>query len=219
MHLNDKISVNKWVEKCSNSEDSPILLYKDQNTINEALYPGMKKEDFLLVIMNSSQKEMVSYGNIICLDFTHGINSYGFHLATFFVLDDKREGFLAVFIISTCQDSVPLAIAFRAVKEQVEVNPEVLMSDDTESFYNTWKLVFGEPNKRLLCAWYDDCGWRRKIGKLNVPKEQQIEVYKVLRCLLCEIGAEAFEIMMSEAIGDFEENDLLKEFGMYFKEN
>ncbi|GIX77646.1 MULE domain-containing protein, partial [Caerostris darwini] len=140
MHVNDKISVNKWVENCSNSEDSPILLYKDQNTINEALYPGMKKEDFLLVIMNSSQKEMMrSYGNdVICLDFTHGINSYGFDLETVLVLDDKREGFPAVFIISNRQDSVPLTIAFEAVKEHVAIKPEVLMSDDTESFYNAW---------------------------------------------------------------------------------
>ncbi|GIX88695.1 hypothetical protein CDAR_391271 [Caerostris darwini] len=171
--------------------------------------------------MNSSQKVMMrSYGNdVICLDFTHGINSYGFDLATVLVLDDKREGFPAVFIISNRQDSVPLTIAFEAVKEHVAIKPEVLMSDDTESFYNAWKSVFGESNKRLLCAWHVDRSWRRKIGKLNIPKEQQIEIYKVLRCLLSETDEDAFEVMMSEAVRRFEENDLLKEFGMYFKDN
>ncbi|GIY33038.1 uncharacterized protein CDAR_525131 [Caerostris darwini] len=109
----------------------------------------MKEEDFLLVIMNSSQKEMMrSYGNdVICLDFAQGINSCGFDLATVLVLDDKRDLFPAVFILSNCQDSVPSTIAFEAVKEQVAVKPEVLMSDDTESFYNAWKSVFGENNK------------------------------------------------------------------------
>ncbi|GIX70220.1 hypothetical protein CDAR_530561 [Caerostris darwini] len=67
-------------------------------------------------------------------NFTHGINSRGFDLATVLDLDDKIEGFPAVFIISNCQDSVPLAVAFRAVKEHVAVNPEVLMPHDTETF-------------------------------------------------------------------------------------
>ncbi|GFY67507.1 MULE domain-containing protein [Trichonephila inaurata madagascariensis] len=61
----------------------------DQNIFDETLYPGMK-EDFLLVIMNSSQKDMLKfYGNdTICLDFMHGMNAYGFDLATLLVLND-----------------------------------------------------------------------------------------------------------------------------------
>ncbi|GIY53052.1 hypothetical protein CDAR_397211 [Caerostris darwini] len=82
------------------------------------------------------------------------------------------------------------------------------MSDDTETFHNARRLVFGEPNKRLLCAWHVDRSCRRKIVKLNIPQKQQIEV---LRYVLCQIDENAFEITISEALRRLEENDLLKE--------
>ncbi|GIY01646.1 hypothetical protein CDAR_117741 [Caerostris darwini] len=97
MHADDKISANIWVENCSSGDHSPILLYKDQNTINEARdEKGRLSSDH-----NEFFAEMTrSYINVTCLDFTHGINSYGFVLATVLVWDGKREGFPAVFIIS-----------------------------------------------------------------------------------------------------------------------
>ncbi|GFV60036.1 MULE domain-containing protein [Trichonephila clavipes] len=111
----------------------------------------MKAEDFLLVIMNASQKDVLKfYGNdTICLDFMHGMNAYGFDLATLLVLDDKREGFPAAFILSNRQDSTALTLAFAAIKEHTCISPRVLMTDDSESFFNAWKTVFGIPEKRL----------------------------------------------------------------------
>ncbi|GIY02576.1 MULE domain-containing protein [Caerostris darwini] len=110
----------------------------------------MKTEDFLLVIMNSSQKEKID------MDFTHGMNSYGFDLATVLVLGHKSEEFPAAFIISNRQDRVALEVAFKAVKKEVTVNPNIIMTDDTESFCNAWKSVFREPKKRFLCTWHVD---------------------------------------------------------------
>ncbi|GFS44540.1 MULE domain-containing protein [Trichonephila inaurata madagascariensis] len=151
---NDVVSVNKWVEGLKNREDSPIVIFKDQNIFDENLYPGMKAEDLLLVIMNASQKDMLKfYGNdTICLDFTHGMNAYRFDLVTLLVLDDKREGFPAAFILSNRQDSTALTLAFAAIKEHTCISPRVLMTDDSESFFNAWKTVFGVPEKRLLCT-------------------------------------------------------------------
>ncbi|GIY67958.1 hypothetical protein CDAR_243611 [Caerostris darwini] len=54
-------------------------------------------------------------GALVCRDFTHGMNSYGFDLATVLVLDDKREGFPAAFIVSNRQDRVALEVAFKAI--------------------------------------------------------------------------------------------------------
>ncbi|GFU29344.1 hypothetical protein NPIL_353181 [Nephila pilipes] len=70
----------------------------------------MKTEDFLLVIMNSSQRDMLngSGNDTICLDFTHGMSAHEFDLATIFVLDDKRERFPAAFILCNRQDSKAL---------------------------------------------------------------------------------------------------------------
>ncbi|GFT79709.1 uncharacterized protein NPIL_619491, partial [Nephila pilipes] len=179
----------------------------------------LKAEDFLLVIMNSCQREMLNfYGkDTICLDFTHEMNAYGFDLATILVLDDKREGFPAAFILSNRQDSKALSLAFVAIKEHVSISPKVMMTDDTESFPNAWRTVFGVPEKRLLCSWHVDKSWRRNISKLIKKPENQVEAYKVVRCLLIETDEEAFSIMLKEALKIFSEKDELREFGNYFE--
>ncbi|GFU55506.1 MULE domain-containing protein [Nephila pilipes] len=127
--------------------------------------------------MNSCQREKLNfYGNdTICLDFT-----YGFDLATILVLDDKREGFPAAFILSNRQDSKALSLAFVVIKEHVNISPKVMMTDDTESFPNAWRTVFGVPVKRLLCTWHMDRSWRRNISKLIKKPEIQVEAYKVV---------------------------------------
>ncbi|GFS30280.1 uncharacterized protein NPIL_499441 [Nephila pilipes] len=150
MDTNDVVSVGKWVHSLRGSEDSPVILFKDQNIYNEDGYPGLKAEDFLLVIMNSSQRDMLNfYGNdTICLNFTQGVNAYGFDLATVLVLDDKREGFPAAYILSNRQDSKALSFAFVAIKEYVSISPKVLM---TEYFSIAWRTAFGVLGK-VCCA-------------------------------------------------------------------
>ncbi|GFY52591.1 uncharacterized protein TNIN_35441 [Trichonephila inaurata madagascariensis] len=170
--------------------------------------------------MNASQKDMLKfYGNdTICLDFTHGMNAYGFDLATLLVLDDKREGFPAAFILSYRQDSTALTLAFAAIKEHTCISPRVLMIDDSESFFNAWKAVFGIPEKRLLCTWHVDRSWRRSISRLITKKEIQVEAYKIVRSLLVETDEAAFNIMLKEALKMFDENEKMKEFKRYFEQ-
>ncbi|GFS86681.1 uncharacterized protein NPIL_511501 [Nephila pilipes] len=92
MDTNDVVGVGKWVHSLQGREDSPVILLKDQNIYNEDLYPGLKAKDFLLVKMNSLQRDKLNfYGNdTICLELIRGMNAYGFDLATVLVLDDKR---------------------------------------------------------------------------------------------------------------------------------
>ncbi|GFS87391.1 uncharacterized protein TNCV_207291 [Trichonephila clavipes] len=218
--IESKVTVEFTKPMPEKTEDSPIVLFKDQNIFDENLYPGMKAEDFLLVIMNASQKDMLKfYGNdTICLDFTHGMNAYGFDLVTLLVLDDKREGFPAAFILSNRQDSTVLTLAFAAIKEHTCISPRVLMTDDSESFFNAWKTVFGIPEKRLLCTWHVDRSWRRSIARLITKKEMQVEAYKIVRSLLVETDEAAFDIMLKEALKMFDEKEEMKEFKMYFEQ-
>ncbi|GFY77282.1 uncharacterized protein TNIN_85641 [Trichonephila inaurata madagascariensis] len=140
-----------------------------------------------------------------------------FDLATLLVLDDKREGFPAAFILSNRQDSTALTLAFAAIKEHTCISPRVLMTDDSESFYNAWKIVFGIPEKRLLCTWHVDRSWRRSISRLITKKEIQVEAYKIVRSLLVETDEAAFNIMLKEALKMFDEKEEMKEFKRYFE--
>ncbi|GFT43792.1 uncharacterized protein TNCV_4464461 [Trichonephila clavipes] len=146
------------------------------------------------------------------------MNAYGFDLATLLVLDDKREGFPAAFILSNQQDSTALTLAFAAIKEHTCISPRVLMTDDSESFFNAWKTVFGIPEKRLLCTWHVDRSWRRSIARLITKKEMQVEAYKIVQSLLVETDEAAFDIMLKEALKMFDEKEETKEFKIYFEQ-
>lgn len=95
-HTKDAVSVDAWVKEVE--QTGCILLYKPQDTLSQ-MYPLLREEDFLLIIMNHGQEEMLEkYGSdCICIDGTHGLNGYKFELVTLLVLDDLREGFPSAF--------------------------------------------------------------------------------------------------------------------------
>ncbi|GFY37510.1 uncharacterized protein TNIN_418951 [Trichonephila inaurata madagascariensis] len=146
------------------------------------------------------------------------MNAYGFDLETLLVLDDKREGVPAAFILSNRQDSTALTLAFAAIKEHTCISPRVLMTVNSESFFNAWKTVFGIPEKRLLCTWHVDRSWRHSISRLITKKEIQVEAYKIVRSLLVETDEAAFDIMLKEALKMFDEKEEMKEFKRYFEQ-
>lgn len=84
---------------------------------NPEKYENLKKDDFVLIIMTDGQKEMLQkFGNdCVCIDGTHGLNSYGFQLITLLVLDDMREGFPTAFVISNRTDEDVLYIVFATI--------------------------------------------------------------------------------------------------------
>lgn len=93
-HKNDAISVNIWVQDMkSNSETNPVLLCKAQDSEPFSKCPSLKKEDFMLALQTPSQREsFVTFGNnIICMDDTHGTNSYDFNLITVLVVDEQNH--------------------------------------------------------------------------------------------------------------------------------
>jgi len=100
-HPNDCLSVEAWVNKQHSEEEMCVLFYKPQDTISEN-HPQLKSEDFMLIIMNGPQCDMLlMYGNdCICIDGTHGINNYNFELVTLLVIDNMRQGFPCVFCIN-----------------------------------------------------------------------------------------------------------------------
>jgi len=87
------------------------------------------------------------FGNdVICIDETHGMNSYHFNLPTILVLDDMREGFPCSFMISNRIDEMVLRISFFKIKEIIgHLQPNIFMSDMAESFYITWMVEMDRP--------------------------------------------------------------------------
>ena len=111
-HHNDSTSVHSWVEEMQQSGNS-IVFYKPQGEISDQ-FPQLKEDDFVLIIMNDVQNELLQrFGEkCICLDSTHGMNSYGFELTTLLVLDNSCQGFPCSFMFSNRTDTEMLEFFF-----------------------------------------------------------------------------------------------------------
>lgn len=219
-HKNDALSVEAWVNKMNENEKSSVLFYKPQGETSPH-HPHLKDEDFVLIIMNEAQGEILKkYGHdCICIDGTHGLNNYGFELITLLTIDDLREGFPCAFLISNRSDEAVLNIFFSKVYNQVgKISPYVFMSDMAEAFYNAWVNIHSPSTKRLYCTWHVDNAWRKNLPKIK-NQDKQIYVYKVLRTLLEQLDAVTFEDMLQQSIRKFLNDEDTAEFGKYFRDH
>lgn len=148
-HTNDAISVEAWIEEMK--ENNCVLFYKPQNFIlNE--WPFLNKEDFVLIIMNEGQAQMLKKfsSDCVCIDGTHGLNAYNFELHTLLVLDELRQGFPVGFLISNRSDQDIMVLFFSFIKNKIgySIKAKVFMSDMAESYYIGWTNVMMEADMR-----------------------------------------------------------------------
>ncbi|KAG8180599.1 hypothetical protein JTE90_018217 [Oedothorax gibbosus] len=198
------------------SKNNPILLYKTQG---EEI-PEIKKDDFLLGIMNSFQKKMLlDLGNDrVCLDSTHGITNSGFELVTVLVVDKYNEGVPVAFLITSTVNTINLSKFFTAIKTALEVNltPKAFMSDDACMFYNAWQAVFG-PCVNLLCSWHVDRAWQGHLNGIEENKKKAL--YHTLKTLMYELEEGKFQGMLSEFLMQLHEDSDTLTFAQYFEAN
>ena len=76
-------------KKWQKSKVNPVLLYKTQGQNQFSECPSLKNEDFMLVIQTPNQKQLLqTFGsNIVCMDDTHGTNTYNFSLIAVLIVD------------------------------------------------------------------------------------------------------------------------------------
>ena len=133
--------------------------------------------------------------NIVCIDSTHGTNSYHFTLTTILVVDEFGEGYPCALCISNGEDFFVLDQFFKAIKEKIKsITPKWFMSNDADQFYNAWRSVFGPAENKLLCTWHVDQAWRQKLHLIS-DKTTQATVYRNLRVLM-EGDIEIFEELL-----------------------
>ncbi|KAJ8869624.1 hypothetical protein PR048_028617 [Dryococelus australis] len=199
LHQNDCVSVDAWVKEMLATGNSLVRLYKPQGETLEE-YPQLENNDFFLALASDAQLSILAtYGNdSVCVDGTHGLNSYDFELFTIMILDDSDQGFPCAFLFSNRGDSVAMEIFFSVIKCALPapVEPAVFMSDIADSYYSAWCSVMPHENtSRLYNVWHVDRAWRGNLYKIN-GKEKQAEVYRKLRVIMQETDIDTFESMM-----------------------
>ena len=150
-------SVLLWVAEMERGEHNPVLVFKSQG--EKSNYSGIEMNDFLLGLQTEFQQEMFTkYARkLVCVDATHGTNSYGFQLIKVLVIDDYDEGIPVAWLISNKVSADVPRVFFKSIRERCgDVTTEVFMSDDTDAYHNAWVCSFSRPDKKLLCSWHVD---------------------------------------------------------------
>lgn len=182
LHKDDATSVELWVYAMQAlNENCPVIFYKEQGI--ECKNDLLEKNDFILIIMTPFQKEQLTcFGHDeICIDGSHGTNSYNFNLFMLLTVDEYGFGCPVAFCISNRADQLVLETFFSKIKSVVGViNAKIFMSDDAPSFYNAWKCIMSDVPHRLLCIWHVDGNWRKNLNKISGGQEKKVLVYKTL---------------------------------------
>ncbi|GFQ91030.1 c2H2-type domain-containing protein [Trichonephila clavata] len=154
-HADDATSVRLMLEEMTElGTDNSILGCKFQGCLSSE-YEGLNNEDFLLAIQHPLKKEMLKkFGKeIVCVDSTHGTNSYNVKLITVLGVSDLGEGFPVAWCISNREDFTALRKKFLLIKNNTEtsITFNFFMSDDAPAFYNSWSDVLDFPDSGAAC--------------------------------------------------------------------
>ncbi|GFY13784.1 uncharacterized protein TNCV_4961531 [Trichonephila clavipes] len=171
--------------------------------------------------MTDFQKEMIKkYGkDKICIDGTHGLNSYDFNLYSFLVVDEHKNGIPVAFCFSNRSTEEVFRIYFSAIKNAVgKIKTTTFMTDDAPAFYNAWSYVMGTVKNVLLCAWHVTRNWRQNLNKIKNPEKRKI-VHKALKAVNDELCLKTFSNLMKQFIEDLLNDPDTSEFGKYFQQN
>ncbi|GFQ77345.1 MULE domain-containing protein [Trichonephila clavata] len=192
-HEVDAVSVKLWTQEMKNNGENCIAFFKEQGQSRNDY--RLKDEDFVLIIMTDFQKEMITkYGkDKICIDGTHGLNSYDFNLYSVLVVDEHKNGIPVAFCFSNKSSEDVFRIYFSAIKNAVGIiETTTFMTDDAPAFYKKKKPK-----------------WHQNLNKIKNPEKRKI-VNKALKAVKEELCLETFSKLMKQFIC---------EFGKYFQQN
>ena len=220
-HKNDLTSVTAWVEEMKTLPYNPILRFKQQGFKQFDHLDNIADNDFFVCMQNEFQRDMCEKlaGNAVCIDSTHGTNTYDFKVITMLVVDEYGEGIPVGWLICNREDAICLVEFFKAIKERTgDIKPNWFMSDDAGQFYNAWVAVFGDFGMhKLICAWHLDRSWRNALREHVRNNADQADIYYHLRTLLMENNEAKFRVMLQEFLTYLKsKNDA---YFKYFKDN
>lgn len=193
-----------------------VVYYKKQGILDDK-YPELKEDDIIIIIMTPYQKEMLQkFGkNVIAIDGTHGMNTYGFLLHTILVVDNYREGMPTCFALTNRNDETGIVVFLKEIKELMgTMKIRTLISDMQETYFNAWLRVMDPPEFRLYCTWHVHEAWRRNLNKIPNKDLRKI-FYKKLLNIAMETDEVIFKNELNLLLSDSREE--YSEFIRYFQ--
>ncbi|BES97337.1 Zinc finger protein [Nesidiocoris tenuis] len=217
-HFSDWTSAECWVDAMK-GESSIIRFYKPRGLVM-ASYPDLTTNDFILVIANDAQLQMLKENgpDFICLDSTRSSSGKDLEMTTLLVIDDLGQGFPSAFMISSRSDTrvISLFIDVLTLSLAAPLRTVVLMTDTSEFCYAGWCNVMPPPEHWLFSTWHVDQAWRKNLTKVS-PAEKRATVHKKIRALLEETDEHNFERQLQHTLSELKSDPETVKFGNYFE--
>lgn len=219
INTSDKENIFSWINKLKSN--SYIVFFKSENELSRE-YPFLNKMDFILIIINRGQLEMLlTYiSDCVCIHGTNTLKECRLELYSLLILNELREAFPCAFLITNRCDEQVFSLFFKYIQSKCmqKICAKVFISDIPDFYYNAWVQEMHPAEFRLYCIWDVDVDWRKNLSKIN-SKEKQIIVYTKLRVLLYELDKTAFSKKIQSLIKNLLENEDTNSFGTYFQSN
>lgn len=221
-HNYDLKNFEAWISEMKEygEKNSSVLFYKDQNELSDK-FPKLVQDDFMLVIMNYGQSQILkNYGEkCIVIDSTHNVHCEYLQLAYVSVVDDDRRGFPVAFMFSSRTDADTFEVFFTLLKERVGlITTRMFIADEMHDFYQAWWRVMSMPAHNLLTPWSAFDTWSKKFNLIN-GREKLRKLKKQLRSLLTEPELDKFTRIMKQMLNDYKDDSDVKQFMEYFETN
>ena len=221
-HKNDADSVAAWIEQTRQDQSTRNLVRLVKFQGETSSFASLKEDDFMLILATDAQlvgaNKLCGPMKEICLDSTHGLNSYDFQMTTLMTLDEHGEGFPIAFCYSNRVDENQMSVFLTVVREALggPLRDMILMTDDTEVYSNAWNAVMGKPAYRLLCTWHIDKSWRKNLPKIK-EKELQSTIYQTIRALMELRNKDKFDEKLRQFLEAAKEDRKTVDFATYFE--
>ena len=125
----------------------------------------------MLVMQSPTQAQMmVENAQILCVDGTHGLTGYGYHLLSIVVVDRHGHGLVCAWALASRENKYIWQLIGESLRPPTkEIAPQVLMSDDKNSAWNGLTRVWPSLKHKLLCHWHLKRNVRKKCMAYDKP--------------------------------------------------
>ncbi|KAJ8971715.1 hypothetical protein NQ317_006017 [Molorchus minor] len=196
--------IDTWINQLGQTTDC-VLYYKSQQDL-DVEHIELKSEDFILIIMNEGQCDILKRyaSNCIYIDGISSSNGSNFDLITLMVFDDMLQVFPCAFLITNRMDEEVLKMFFRCIRQRTAcLTSRIFLSDASDSFYNAWRQIMGETRYNLYCTWHLDKAWQQNLRVIeSKARQRRIKVH--------------LKKMLGEFYNEMLEDPETLEFALYF---
>lgn len=209
-HNYDLNTVDAWISELNELEppgSSPILLYKDQESLVEG-FPKLHDIDFMLAIMKEGQAELLKQlgPKCIVIDSTHQVHCECLHVTYLSVIDDEGKSFPVAYLLSSRTDLDVLEVFFTLIKERVgTITTRMLIADDLHDFYQAWWRVMSMPVHNLLTPWSVFESLSKKFDLIK-NRDKLRKFKKQFRALLTETESDRFTSCLNQILSDYKKD-------------